>query len=384
MTDDSYSLLRGGPAFRATRAAGLHREGVPTSAVIAAGLLLIALGPVVAAAAAQGTLFGNLVRIPLLTDYTVSARFLIAMPMLVLAAPAADARIWFVVQHLRKLVAPERHDQFEATLTRVRRWRDATLPELLFFVLAVAGAVLTTPILDAHAGISNWRASEQGLSTAALWLTWVAVPAFRFIVLLWLWRFLLWTYLLWRLSRAPLDLHAAHPDGHGGLGFLGYAQQAFTPLALAGGLILAGSLIDQILYFGETLDSLKYLMGGYVLFAVLLLTAPLLLLSRRLLKLKHESLLAYGTLGTDCAENFEKKWLGRARGGGAPILEAGDPSALADFTSVHATVSGMTIVPFSRDTPIAFALAAALPMLPVALIATSLDQVLAKLISILA
>jgi len=83
MKDDSYSLLRGGPAYRLTRAAGLHRRGVPTAAVIAMGLLLIVLAPMIAATAVDGTLFGNRVRIPLLLDYTIGARFLIAMPLLV-------------------------------------------------------------------------------------------------------------------------------------------------------------------------------------------------------------------------------------------------------------------------------------------------------------
>ncbi|MDR7098119.1 hypothetical protein J2X04_000466 [Lysobacter niabensis] len=384
MKDDSYSLLRGGPAYRLTRAAGLHRRGVPTAAVIAMGLLLIVLAPMIAATAVDGTLFGNRVRIPLLLDYTIGARFLIAMPLLVLAAPAADARLWLVVKHFRKLIPHEEQERFEAVLDRVRHWRDATLPELLLFALAIAGALLTAPVLDVHEGISNWRSTTAGLSTAGLWQMWVAIPVVRFIGLLWLWRLVLWTYLLARLTRIPLDLHAAHPDGCGGLGFLGYAQQAFAPLALFGSVLLAGSFADQLLYFGQTLPGLKYLMGGYVVFAVVLLTSPLLLLTPRLLRLKHGSLLAYSVLGTDCTENFEKKWLGRAPGGGAPILEAGDPSALADLTAVHATASRMSVVPFSRDTPIAFAIAAAAPMLPVVLITMSIDDFLGKLFSIIA
>ena len=384
MEDDSYSLLRGGLAFRTTRAVGLHRKGVPTAVVIAIVLLLIALAPMLAAAAADGTLFGNRVRIPLLHDYTIAARFLIVMPLLVLAAPAADARILRVVKHLRTLVPPEQQERFDAILVRVRRWRDATLPELLLFVLAVAAALFTTPVLDAHEGVSNWRSTADGLSTSGLWQTWVAIPVVRFISLLWLWRLALWVYLLWRFSRIPLDLHAAHPDGRGGLGFLGYAQQAFAPMAFAGGATLAGAFVDQLLYFGETLDGLKYLMGGYVVFAVVLLTAPLLLLSPRLLRLKHANVLRFGTLGTDCAANFEKKWIGHERGEGAPILESGDASALADFTAVHATVSRMVVVPFARDTPIAFAISAAVPMLPVPLVSMSVDQLLGKLLSIIA
>ncbi|MFC3550215.1 hypothetical protein ACFOLC_04225 [Lysobacter cavernae] len=379
--DDSYSLLRGGPAFRLTRAVGLHREGVPTALLLTFALLLIVLVPMVVATAAKGTLTGG-VQIPLFSDPTVIARFLIAMPLLVLAAPAADERIWHTVQRLRNMVAPEAQERFDAVLQRLRGWRDANLPEIGLFVLAVAGSFLAQP-LGLHDAVSDWRTEGQGLSLAGQWLVWVGMPVFRFLNLLWLWRLGLWVFLLWQYARMELSLHAAHPDGRGGLAFLGYAQRAFAVLALVGGLLLAGSCVEQVLYYGATLGSLKFLMGGYVVLVMVLLVAPLLLLSRQLLMLKQAGLLTYGALGTDCSERFEEKWLGRTRGAGAPILEAGDSSALTDLTGVYGTVNGMSVVPFDRNLLISLTVAAASPLLAVVLVSTSVDEIITKLLSIL-
>lgn len=379
--DDSYSLLRGGPAFRLTRAVGLHREGVPTATLITLALLLIVLVPMVVAAAAKGTLAGG-VQIPLFSDPTVAARFLIAMPLLVLAAPAADERLWHTVLRLRNLVAPESQERFDAALQRLRGWRDANLPELGLFVLAVAGSFFAQP-LGLHDAVSDWRSEGQGLSLAGQWLVWVGMPVFRFLNLLWLWRFVLWVFLLWQFARMQLSLHAAHPDGRGGLAFLGYAQRVFAVLAFAGGVLLAGSCVEQVLYYGATLNSLKFLMGGYVVLVVALLVAPLLLLCQQLLALKQAGVLTYGALGTDCSERFEEKWLGRTRGGAAPILEGGDSSALADLSGVYSTVNGMSVVPFDRNLLISLAFAAAAPLLAVVLVSTSVDEIIAKLLSIL-
>ncbi|MBU8975242.1 hypothetical protein JI752_003710 [Lysobacter sp. MMG2] len=379
MFEERYSLMRGGMMYRLTRFGRRGGEGwmAPPVTIV---LMTIVLLPTIVLAAMDRTLLGG-VQVPLLRDYTVWARFVLAMPLLILAVPVADERLWRAMHHLQGLVTPEDQPRFEAVLARVRRWRDSVIPELLLFVLAVAGAV-TVAALDVFDHVSSWRhGNGHALSPAGLWLHWVGMPLFRFLCLLWMWRFLLWLSLLWRLSRLHLTLYVAHPDGHGGLGILGFAQAAFLVMPLVGSLLLCGSLAVEIAYLGVTLMSLRYVLLGYVVIALTVMIAPLLLFVPKLAALKRAGLMDYGVIGTDCAEQFDTTWAGRARGEARPILHAGDPSALADFTAVYSTVDTLVVVPIQRYVLIAFVAASAAPLLPLVLLVMPVDEVLDKLFS---
>ena len=381
MFDERYSLLRGGMMYRLTRFGRSHSSG-GMAAPVAIGLLVIVLLPTIVLAARAGSLVDG-AQIPLLRDYTVWARFVLAMPLLVLAAPVADERLWRAMHHLHGLVTPLDQGRFEKDLQRVRRWRDSVLPELMLFVIAVSGS-LTLPPLDVFAQISSWRGGGQALSPAGMWLHWVGMPVFRFLCLLWLWRFLLWVSLLWRFSRLQLTLYASHPDGRGGLAFLGFAQAAFIVMPTVGALLLCGSLAMEIEYLGVTLHSLRYVLVGYVVLALVMMIAPLALFVPRLAAIKRAGLMAYGVIGTDCAEQFDITWAERERGEARPILHAGDPSALTDFTSIYTTVSTMVVLPLQRYVLISFIAAAAVPLLPLVLLVMPVDQILDKLLSAMA
>jgi hypothetical protein len=381
MFDERYSLLRGGMLYRLTRFGRPHSSG-GMAGPVTVGLLVVVLLPTIVLAARAGSLVDG-VQIPLLRDYTVWARFVLAMPLLVLAAPVADERLWRAMHHLHGLVTPLDQGRFEKDLNRVRRWRDSVLPELMLFVIAVSGS-LTLPTLDVFAQIGNWRGEGQALSPAGMWLHWVGMPVFRFLSLLWLWRFLLWVSLLWRFSRLQLTLYASHPDGRGGLAFLGFAQAAFIVMPTVGALLLCGSLAMEIEYLGVTLHSLRYVLAGYVVLALVVMIAPLALFVPRLAAIKRAGLMAYGVIGTDCAEQFDITWAERERGEARPILHAGDPSALTDFTSIYTTVSTMVVLPLQRYVLISFIAAAAVPLLPLLLLVMPVDQILDKLLSAMA
>jgi hypothetical protein len=281
------------------------------------------------------------------------------------------------------MVQPDDMTRFEAALARLRRWRDSSLPELALFVLAVSGSFFAPP-LPMYEQVANWRNDAHGLTPAGLWIHWVGLPLLRFLLLLWLWRLLLWSSLLWRFARLELALHAAHPDGRGGLAFLGIAQTAFIVIPLVGGLLVTGSCAVEIAYLDVTLRSMRAVLISYVVLVLAAMMAPLLLLTPRLTELKRNGLMAYGALGTDCVEEFEGKWLGRARGDAAPVLEAGDSSALVDLTGVYATVAGMVTVPIQRHVLIQFLIAGIAPLLPLALLVMPVNELVDKLFAALA
>jgi len=142
-------------------------------------------------------------------------------------------------------------------------------------------------------GVSNWHTSSAGsgeLSLAGWWFNLVSTPFFRFLMFRWLWRLFLWTSFLWRVSRMNLYLVATHTDMAAGLGFLSDGQNAFSPIVFAGGAVIAAQVGNTIAYQGATLSSQKLPMIAYGIIAVILLVAPLLVVSPVLLKIKRKAL----------------------------------------------------------------------------------------------
>lgn len=388
MINDSFSLMRGGPVYRLLRAMGLVHPDRRTTHLVAALLTLAALAPLVALAALDGTLLHRFtqVKMPLLGDYAVIARFLIAMPLLVLAAPVCDdfARQALIQFARSRLVHPVQSEPFNAAILRMKRLRDSNLPELICLVLAVAPALFDALPVGLLRGVSDWAHIGGEPTAAGYWFGYVSTSIFRFVSLVWLWRFLLWSWLLWRLSRIELGVRAAHPDGAGGLGFLGVVQQRFGVLAFAGGVLLSGYCMNYMIYLDMGINAFKPLLVGYVVTAVVVTLAPLALMGPLLAKAKRNGILLYSQLGQDAAHAFDRRWLGERKADSPSLLDTGDASAICDFTSVYATVRGMSIMPVSRWNVAWIAACAALPLAPLAFVALSFDEILQRLASILA
>ncbi|MET0813885.1 MAG: hypothetical protein ABWX88_01705 [Pseudoxanthomonas sp.] len=387
MINDSFSLMRGGLVYRLLTAMGALHPGMNTAPFVAGLMFVVSFVPLLVLSAADGSLLSHGRSIPLLGDYAALSRFLIVVPLLILAAPYSDALLRGAIRQVAHsgLVRPSRQDALDSALARVRKLRDSNIPELLCFVLALLPLLRPQSSLSFLGGAPDWRTAPDGLLTdAGRWFELVSVPIFRFVAFIWAWRFLLWSYLLWRLARLRLDLHPAHPDGAGGIGFLGVAQQRFAVLPLAGGILLCGACINHIKYLGETVAGMKHLLIGYVVGSTVLLLLPLLLLSPLMMKAKRHALLKYNALGNRAIRLFDRRWRrGEADQDGDSLLDKGDASALADFTGVYEKLSAMSMAPMTRWTVVWVALHAALPLLPLLLFAMSIDELARKLMSIL-
>ncbi len=392
MRHDHYSLMRGGLVHRLLHATGTLHRTRHLSVWLTLLLVALAVLPLLVLAARSGTLWPTPQAAPahiaLLSDYDTLARLLLALPLLVLTAPRADALLRGAVRQLSRssVVHDVRRPRLAALLDHVRSQRDSWLPEAVCVVLAFAPAWSGAPVAGVLPGVDDWRFHGAAASPAGLWYTAVSVPVLRLLLLLWFWRFLLWSLVLWRLPQVGLDLHPQHPDRAGGLAFLGRAQMRFSPLAAAGGIMLAGAFLNQMLYQEQTLFGLRHLIAGYVIGITLLLTAPLLLLAPALIHAKRHALYRFDTLGNRAARVFDQRW----RVGGAPraaddsLLDHNDASAYCDFGGVYQGVAAMRVVPLSRWNLLGLVLSALAPMLPLLLVAMSVDELVAKLMGLLA
>jgi hypothetical protein len=376
---ERFSIFDGGLIARLLAILGKTADDRPRLVRRTLLALLVTWLPMLVLSFLRKSAFGPRVGIPFLRDFAVNVRFLVAVPVLILAE-SGIARTWRLIalQFLRSgLVTREGLPSFEAVLARVVRVRDRLLPEALIAVCAYAPVIFyrTEPLLDS---VSTWHtvgAGSEALSPAGWWFALVSAPFFRFLLLRWLWRLLLWALFLWRASRTGLHLVATHTDLAAGLGFLSEGQKAFSPIVFAGGAVIAASVGNAIAYQRETLSSMKVPMIAYGVFAVVLLLAPLLVVSPLLVKVKKRAVLEYGALVTLHDQLFENRWV-RPESPQDAILGSGDASSLVDLGSSYTVIRQMVFVPINRQTLVTLILAAASPMAVLALFVTPVEQLL--------
>ena len=384
---ENFSVTDGGPLhWLLVRLgyAGDERQLVVRRTLLA---VLITWLPLLVFSAMDGLAFGHQVKIPFIRDFAVNVRFLIALPILILAEPGIDQRWRILVQQFlcSKLVAGADVPAFEALLEANKRLRDRVAPELLLFVVAFLPSLfLKTELL--MSGISNWHTTGTGagnLNLAGWWFNFVSTPFFRFLLLRWIWRLSLGTSLLWCISRMKLYLVATHADMAAGLGFLSQGQKAFSPIVFAGGAVIAAQVANSIAYQGATLSSMKFPMIAYGVLAMILLVAPVLVVTPVLVKVKKKALLEYGALVTIHNQEFDQKWIQENQPPTQVLLGHPDPSSLIDLGSSFAVIRQMGIIPIDKQTLLTLALAAALPMVPVVLLATPVDELVRLVLKML-
>jgi hypothetical protein len=379
---EDFSLTRGGPMHRVLvflGNAGDERQRVIRRAL---GVALITWLPLLVLSLAHGDAYGA-VRIPFLRDFAVNVRFLIAVPILILAESGIDRRWRILVVHFLKsgLVPEKELPSFEAAIEKTTRLRDRVWPEA-FMVLAAFLPVIFVRTEILMSGISNWHGTGQ-INPAGWWFNVVSTPLFRFLMLRWSWRMVLWTLFLWRVSRLELFYVATHADLAAGLGFLSEGQKAFSPIVFAGGAVIAAQVANTITYQGATLYSQKLPMIAYGVLAILILLAPLLVVTPVLMKVKRKALREFGALVTKHDQLFDQKWIKQEKPPDEVMLGNPDASSLADLGSSFAVIREMGIVPIDKQTLITLALAAALPMIAVVLYATPTDELIRLVLKML-
>ena len=242
-----------GPTYRIEKRRELMTENSPR--VVRRAFLSICLTWLVllALAAFQGFAVGHRVPVPFLRDIAVHARFLLAVPLLLLSENIVGPRLAHAAAHFITLgvVTEPDFSKFDSAVVRAHVLCDSTLVRLIFVVLAYTVSGLTVWSTSVH--ISSWSVLRTGgvlsLTWAGWWLMLFCIPLFQFLTLRWLWILFLWGQFLWRMSKLNLQLVPIHPDEAGGLAFVGEAHRYFGIVVVAFySLVVAGVLANTVLY----------------------------------------------------------------------------------------------------------------------------------------
>jgi hypothetical protein len=135
---EKFSLIRGGPLYRLQVRLGAAGEENVTVARRVLILVSVCWLPLLILSFAQGLAYNRNLQIPFLRDFAVNVRFLVSLPILVLAELGIDRRFRAIVIHFvdSGLVKAADLPSFEAALEKVMRLRDRILPELTILAFA--------------------------------------------------------------------------------------------------------------------------------------------------------------------------------------------------------------------------------------------------------
>jgi hypothetical protein len=376
--------IDGGPVFALCRRLGLTPQQPAGALRLALVALLLTWVPMLVLAAIQGLALPGATPRPLLLDPGVWARIVIALPTLVLLAPAIAARTGLATTELARLVPKHRQQEFEDAVRGLGRLVASWVPDLV--LLALAGM---TSWVALHAGTlaatDDWRTLplSGAPSLARTWSAAVALPIFQFLVMRWGWRIVLWWGFLTRVGRMDLELLPTHPDGFAGLGFLGEAQSSFFPLASPLALIFATYVVMASMRTGEDLRGFEAPGAVFVVLCAVLLMGPALSFVGLLVRARRRAIFEYGRLGQSYVSQFDQKWV-RGDGQGDTLLGTADIQSLADISNSMKVVRELSIVPFERRHLILFAACIALPVIPPLLLVMPLREILLRVASIVA
>jgi hypothetical protein len=375
-----FLLTEGGPTYRLEIRVGLIQANAPRILRRALLSILVTWVPLLILSALQGYAAGHLVPVPFLRDFGVHARFLLAVPILLLAETILGPRLANAASHFvdSGLVVKEDFANFSSAIDRGLRWRDSTAAEVVLIFIAYISTTIGLATTSIH--VSTWYAvrTSSGLSLtwAGWWFVLFCVPLFQFLTLRWLWRLFLWGQFLWRMNKLNLQLVPTHPDEAGGLAFVGESQRFFGIVLLAYSIAVAGILANGVIYDKFPLPHYAPAIAIYVIVAVALVLSPLLVFSGRLVKTKRLGLHQYGTLATEYTSSFHEKWIIQPRQPDEVLLGTGDIQSLADLGNSFGFIEKMNALPMGPRTPIHLALACLLPMAPLLLTMMPLGELL--------
>jgi hypothetical protein len=383
-----FSLVLGGPLFQLLRRSRLSDDALTlVHRRILAGVLITWL-PLLLLSAWEGHAWWGSVEVPFLLDAEVQTRFLLALPLLLLAELPVHQRMRRLLAQFiaRNLIAGADRPRVNVAIDAAMRLRNSLTAEVLLIVFIYGVGIPLRRYITVDA--STWAAGTAAgggsgwanLSLAGWWQAAISVPIYQFLLVRWYFRIFIWARFLWQISRIDLQLLPTHPDRVGGLGFLGNVVYAFTPVLLAHGVLLAGLIANRIFFNGAKLPQFTVEIIGAVGLLVFVVLGPLMVFAGQLSRAKRAGLGEYGVLAQRYAAEFDRKWVRGDRDPAEPLIGSADIQSLADLGNSYEVIKTMRFVPFTKETVLQLSIVTLVPLGPLLLTMISLEELLKRLL----
>jgi len=382
-----FSVILGGPLYQIVRRAHLSGDALELLRRRIVTISLVAWLPLLILSTLGGRAWGDAVAVPFLLDIEVHARFLLTLPLLIVAELVVHQRMRPVVRQFleRGLIPDAARARFDAATASAQRLRNSVVAEVLLVAFVYINGLFIWPHYGAL-NVATWYAvpgvGGRQLFPAGWWFVYVSLPLFQFILFRWYFRLFVWIRFLWQVGRCRLSLVPTHPDRVGGLGFLSSTAVAFAPLLAAHGTLLAAMIAARIFFQGATLLDFKVEIVVIVAFLLLVVLGPLLLFMPHLAEARRVGLREYGTLAQRYVREFDDKWLRGGAPAGELLVGSADIQSLADLGNSFELVLSMRVVPVTRDAVLQLAVITLVPIAPLLLTMVSLEELLKRLLQV--
>jgi hypothetical protein len=172
---EDFSLVLGGPLFQLLRRVRLSDDALTMVHRRLLVISLLAWLPIFLLSAAEGHLLEDSVVVPFLLDIEVHIRFLVVLPLLIIAEYVVHQRMCRISQAFidRKLVPEPAIPRFSESIASAFRLRNSVLAEVLLILLVYGVGVLVVwrqyTALDAITWYGLPSRTGFDLSLAGLW-----------------------------------------------------------------------------------------------------------------------------------------------------------------------------------------------------------------------
>ena len=327
------------------------------------------------------------VHVPFLLDIETYVRFLVALPLLLVAEVVVHRRISPLILQFseRDIISETDWGRFQAIVASTLRLRNSITVEVILLVLS---ATVSNWVWREHLVLKaqTWYAlptgEEMHLTVAGLWYVGVSLTVLRFMLYRWYFRILLWYQFLWRVRGLPLHLNLFHPDRAAGLGFLNVSLFAFAPILVAHTAFLAGFIGGRIVHDNARLSTFKMDVVGVVVLLMLIVIVPLCFFVSHLKRARRTAIKEYGLLASRYVNDFRRKWINETAERDASLLGTPDIQSLADLSNAYTVISEMRLLPFGKRTLIELGLLLLAPLLPLTLAEVPLEQIIDRVLKL--
>jgi hypothetical protein len=372
MTNDNrtigdFLIGRGGPFYELQQRLGLLREDSFRAGSRALLFVGLAWGVPLVLSIVAGNAVGPYEQRPFLLDPWPWARFFVAVGLLVLMERLVEEQLRANLRQftLAPLLAPSAVEAAAVAVVKALRRRDSAFAE--FLCLALAFLASLAPLFGAHEGGSvAWaaRTSANGLTltTAGWWSLLVSSPIFGFLALRWFWRHIVWALLLRDLSTLELRLVVTHPDGHGGLAFIGRYPNIYAGYVFALSCVIAASVFQLNQQGSMELTVYGAVMGIWLALVLSLFALPLTAFGRPLKKLKESAIRASSAQATRHFRALERDVLGQ-NVSATTDAESTKAADNPDPSKIFGAAQKCSTLPFSREAWLPISVAALVPLI---------------------
>lgn len=382
-----FSIVLGGPLFQLLRKARLTDNALRLLVKRIVFLCLLTWLPLLLLAAKDGKLLTGNEEVPFLRDIEVHVRFLVALPLLLIAELVAHRRLRPLLNQFveRGLIPESEMPRFDRAVASSFRLRNSVIAEVLLLAFVYGVGILLFwrrfVLMDADTWYATPAPGGARLSVAGKWYGFVSLPIFQFLLVRWYFRIFIWARFLWQVSRIPLRLVPTHPDRTGGLGFLSDSIYALSLLAVAHGALSAGFLANRIFFVGSRLSNFNAEILFMLALVMVVILGPLFVFAPRLNLTWRKGLFEYGELASRYVVAFDTRWLRGGAAAGAQLLGTSDIQSLADMSNSYEVVRRMRLAPVPKEAVVALIAVTLAPISPLVLTLIPLESLLKHMLT---